>query len=109
MRLTVNPQLVLIDGRFCPNVPYHTQAIIKGDQTESAISAASIVAKVVRDQQMQFYDQHYPGYGFAQHKGYPTRLHMEALKKRGVTIIHRRSYQPVRDLLIKDVSGQSAS
>jgi len=98
--LSPAPALALIDGNRCPEgLPCPAQAIIKGDQTVAAISAASILAKVVRDAEMVELDQCYPGYGFAGHKGYPTRSHVEALQTLGVTPIHRRSFAPVRKVL----------
>lgn len=100
-QLPVQPHQVLVDGRHCPQLPYPAQAIIKGDQTVAAISAASIIAKVARDQEMCAWEQSYPGYGFAQHKGYPTSAHLQALKQLGVTPLHRRSFAPVRLCLAK--------
>ncbi len=96
VQLSVVPKLALIDGKHCPLLPCPTQAIIKGDQTVPAISAASILAKVTRDQEMCELDKLYPGYGFAIHKGYPTRAHQQALQRLGVSPIHRRSFAPVR-------------
>jgi len=93
--LKVAPQRVLVDGNHCPEFPCPAEAIIKGDQKEAAISAASIVAKVLRDRFMHFLDQRYPEYGFAKHKGYPTAAHVDALKQFGVSRVHRRSYGPV--------------
>ncbi|MGB5177893.1 MAG: ribonuclease HII [Gammaproteobacteria bacterium] len=89
----------LIDGNRCPQLACPARAIIKGDSRVAAISAASIVAKVTRDREMQALDEMYPGYGLAQHKGYPSKLHIEALQLLGVTPVHRRSYAPVRKLL----------
>lgn len=95
--LTLLPQLVLVDGNKCPKLNCQTTAIIKGDQTVSAISAASILAKVARDKEMILLDQQYPGYGFAAHKGYGTKLHLTALNKFGPSPIHRVSFAPVRN------------
>jgi ribonuclease HII len=95
--LSLAPELVLIDGNRCPQLNCETQAIIKGDQTVPAISAASILAKVARDQEMILLDQQYPGYGFAIHKGYGTQQHLLALKKLGASPIHRRSFAPVKN------------
>ena len=97
--LTVAPQLVLVDGDHCPKLDFQVTAIIRGDQTVPAISAASILAKVSRDLEMIAMDQLYPGYGFAQHKGYPTRQHLQALAKQGICAIHRRSFGPVQRYL----------
>jgi len=97
--LTIEPELVLVDGIHCPDVNCNVDAIIKGDSKIPAISAASIIAKVVRDNEMIVLDSQFPGYGFSQHKGYPTRMHIEALKELGVTSIHRKSFAPVKKLL----------
>lgn len=95
LALSVAPTLVLIDGNQAPTLTYETRTIVQGDLTEPAISAASILAKVTRDREMIALDQQYPGYGFAKHKGYPTKDHFTALEKYGITVIHRRSYAPV--------------
>lgn len=97
--LTVLPQHVMVDGKFCPKINFSIEAIIGGDRTIPAISAASILAKVIRDREMVEYDKEYPEYGFAAHKGYGTAQHLLALKKYGVTPIHRRSFAPVKSLL----------
>jgi ribonuclease HII len=97
--LQLEPELVLIDGNRCPALEYPAQAIIKGDALVPAISAASIIAKVSRDQEMRGLDVEFPGYGLASHKGYPSKTHLEALNSLGVTPIHRRSYAPVRRVL----------
>jgi ribonuclease HII len=89
----------LIDGNRCPDLSCTAQAIIKGDSKVQAISAASIVAKVTRDREMLELDRCYPGYGLAQHKGYPSKAHIEALESLGVTPVHRRSYAPVRRII----------
>ncbi len=94
--LTQIPSLVLVDGKHSPKLDYPTQAIIKGDQKIASISAASILAKVHRDAEMRLLDVQYPGYGFAQHKGYGTKQHLFALAALGPTMIHRRSFAPVR-------------
>lgn len=80
-------------------VPIPHQAIIRGDTLSETIAAASILAKVTRDRWMQAQSERYPGYGFDQHKGYPTPGHLAALKTLGVTPIHRKSFQPVKDML----------
>jgi ribonuclease HII len=93
------PGRVLVDGTHCPRMDCPVEAIIGGDGTVAAISAASIIAKVTRDREMVELDRCYPGYGLAKHKGYPSREHLEALQRLGVTPLHRRSYAPVRKLL----------
>lgn len=99
--LTIQPQLVLVDGNKLPKLAIPAQAIVKGDSLVAEISAASILAKVARDQEMALLDQQYPHYGFAQHKGYPTALHLEKLSEYGVLPQHRRSFAPVRKLIEK--------
>ena len=98
-RLGEWPSKALIDGNHCPILPIASEAIIKGDAKEPAISAASIIAKVTRDQQMQALHTQYPQYGFNQHMGYPTEVHMQALKQYGPCEEHRRTFAPVRDLI----------
>jgi len=93
------PGMVLIDGNRCPILACPARAIVGGDGTEPAISAASIIAKVARDREMTELAARYPEYGFANHKGYPTAAHLKALSQHGVTPIHRRSFAPVRKLL----------
>lgn len=99
LQLDPSPQYVVVDGKFCPKLELPCQAIIKGDSKIPAISAASILAKVQRDQEMLQLDQQYPQYGFAQHKGYPTKQHLLALQTHGVSPVHRRTYAPVKALL----------
>lgn len=99
MGLSVAPEQVLVDGNRCPQLDYPVKAIVKGDALVPAISAASILAKVVRDREMIELDKVYPGYGLAGHKGYPTAAHIKALKELGPTDIHRRSFGPVKKLL----------
>lgn len=94
--LSPAPEHVLIDGNRCPQLSCTAEAIIKGDGLVPAISAASIIAKVSRDNEMVELDAQYPGYGLAGHKGYPTKSHRDALIELGVTPIHRRSFGPVR-------------
>ena len=94
-QLKLTPELILIDGNACPKLSIPAEAIVSGDLLEPAISAASIVAKVLRDRWMCYLDKKYPQYGFARHKGYPTPEHLEALRKNGPTRIHRRSFAPV--------------
>ena len=97
--LAIAPQLVLVDGDHCPELDCQVTAIVRGDQTVPAISAASILAKVSRDLEMIAMDRLYPCYGFAQHKGYPTRQHLQALAAHGICAIHRRSFGPVQRYL----------
>jgi ribonuclease HII len=97
--LDPQPDYALIDGNRCPQLGCPAEAVIKGDARIAAISAASIIAKVARDQEMREMDACYPGYGLAGHKGYPSKAHLEALQRLGVTPIHRRSFGPVRRLL----------
>jgi ribonuclease HII len=94
--LCVMPRLALIDGNRCPQLSVPTAAVVKGDSQVPAIAAASILAKVSRDREMQTMDLLYPGYGLAAHKGYPTAEHLDALTRLGPTRIHRRSFAPVR-------------
>ena len=97
--LSTQPTLVLVDGNRLPKWPYEARAIVKGDLTEPSIGAASILAKVQRDAEMLALHEHYPAYGFDQHKGYPTKAHLAALESIGVSPVHRRSFGPVRRLL----------
>lgn len=97
--LHVQPEHVLVDGNKLPRWRYSSEAVVQGDDRVPAIAAASIIAKVTRDREMVALDALYPGYGLAQHKGYPTKLHVAALQQLGVTPIHRRSFGPVRELL----------
>ena len=99
--LSVQPSLVLVDGNHLPRWSYEARAIVKGDLSEPAISAASIVAKVTRDSEMVILDDLYPGYGFAAHKGYPTKAHLAALASLGVSPVHRQSFGPVKRLLAR--------
>jgi ribonuclease HII len=97
--LNIMPKIVVVDGQYTPDIEHEKIAIIKGDSLVPAISAASIIAKVARDNEMIKFDEIYPGYGFLSHKGYPTKQHIEALKTMGITDIHRRSFAPVAKYL----------
>lgn len=97
----LNPAYAFIDGNMIPNTHIPCEAIIKGDDLVPAISAASIIAKVTRDNYMKSLDNEYPKYGFGIHKGYGTKAHLEAVKKYGVTPFHRKTFAPIRDILIQ--------
>jgi ribonuclease HII len=97
--LAVRPVRVLVDGNRCPDLDCETRAVIGGDGSVLSIGAASILAKVARDRLMCELDLRFPGYGFAGHKGYPTRSHIEALRRLGPCTEHRRSFGPVRNLI----------
>ncbi|OOS00176.1 ribonuclease HII [Haemophilus paracuniculus] len=98
--LAIQPDFVLIDGnRIPPQLGIAAQAVVKGDSLVPEISAASILAKVARDQEMDELHAQFPEYGFAQHKGYPTALHLEKLAQFGATPFHRKSFAPVRKVL----------
>ena len=94
------PEHVLVDGNRLPRWRYVSEAIVQGDGRVPAIAAASIIAKVTRDREMVALDAVYPGYGFAKHKGYGTKMHLTALQSLGATPIHRRSFAPVRELFV---------
>jgi len=91
------PDAVLSDGFRIPELTTYNEAIIKGDQKSRSIAAASIVAKVFRDSLMREYEAQFPGYGFAKHKGYGTKMHCDALSKFGPCSIHRMTFAPVRE------------
>ncbi|ENX05165.1 ribonuclease HII [Acinetobacter courvalinii] len=98
--LHTQPLKVIVDGNQIPKgITIACEAIVRGDASHAEISAASILAKVTRDRQMQVLDQQYPDYGFAKHKGYPTKAHFEAIAAHGVIDQHRRSYGPVKKAL----------
>jgi len=99
-QLPVLPELLLIDGRNAiPGCPLPQRTLVDGDAQDERIAAASIVAKVVRDRLMREYDRLYPGYGFAQHKGYATPLHLRQLQRLGPSPIHRRTFEPIASLI----------
>lgn len=97
--LTLQPEMVRVDGKFAPSVSVPTETIIGGDASQMCIAAASVLAKVSRDRQLVCLEQRYPGYGFARHKGYGTKAHLAALQHLGATPEHRKSYAPVRAVL----------
>ncbi len=97
--LAVTPDYALIDGNQMPRLPMPGRAIVSGDALEPAISAASILAKTVRDALMRAFDREHPGYGFAQHMGYATPEHLDCLQRLGPCVLHRRSFAPVRGLI----------
>ena len=99
--LSIQPDFTLVDGNRIPDLPMPAQAVVKGDSLVAEISAASILAKVARDQEMDELDKQFPDYGFAKHKGYPTKLHFEMLEKFGATPFHRKSFAPVAKVLGK--------
>jgi ribonuclease HII len=103
--LTVQPEYVLVDGNRLPRWDYASEPVVKGDSKVAEIAAASILAKVQRDSELVVLDQRYPGYGLARHKGYPTPQHLQALRQLGVTPVHRRTFGPVRELLLASPEG----
>lgn len=103
--LTMQPEFVYVDGNRLPRWRYASEAVVKGDSTIASIAAASIVAKVTRDRELVALDARYPGYGLAQHKGYPTPFHLEALRQLGPCKIHRRSFAPVAQALLQQGVG----
>ena len=94
--LNIAVNFVIVDGNRIPNLACEAEWLIKGDSKSDAIKAASIIAKVARDNEMKRLDRIYPEYGLAQHKGYPTRAHLESLKRHGPSPIHRLSFSPCR-------------
>ncbi len=90
--LAVRPALALIDGNRAPALDMEARTVVKGDATSASIAAASILAKVTRDRYMRALDERYPQYGFARHKGYPTRAHYEAIERYGICEEHRKSF-----------------
>ena len=100
------PEEVLVDGNRCPALPCPVRAVVRGDSSIAAISAASILAKVARDREMIEMDRRYPEYGFARHKGYGTRAHLDALLRFGPSPIHRLGFAPVKSSLIRNALGR---
>lgn len=99
-QLSVKPEWVKVDGNFYPDILIPGETIVRGDCLVKEISAASILAKVARDDEMSVLNQLYPGYGFLQHKGYPTKHHLKQLQNLGVTEQHRKSFSPVQKQLL---------
>jgi len=97
--LDICPEYVAVDGNRMPPWNYNGETVVKGDDKVPAISAASILAKVCRDGEMIAFDDEYPGYGFAAHKGYGTKQHMKAIQQLGPSPIHRQSFEPVKSIL----------
>lgn len=103
LALIPSPELALIDGNRCPDLPCSARAIVKGDSLEPAISAASILAKTERDKEMEKLADIYPMYGFDRHAGYPTPEHLAALASHGPCPLHRRSFGPVKSILTNKI------
>ena len=97
--LHIQPDFVLIDGNKIPALPMAALAVVKGDLRVDEISAASIIAKVTRDREMEILDAEFPQYGFAKHKGYPTKAHFAALEQYGAIEQHRKTFKPVKRVL----------
>jgi len=97
--LSLPPAYLLVDGIFTTPAPMPQEAVKKGDSRSISIAAASIIAKVTRDRMMADYDRKYPQYGFAGHKGYPTKRHREAIRRHGVSPIHRKTFRGVKEHL----------
>ena len=97
--LAIPPEYVLVDGNRCPKWHWPSEPVIKGDSRVAEISAASILAKVTRDREMEELEERYPGYELGKHKGYPTPVHLEALRRLGATPEHRRSFRPVQQVI----------
>jgi len=100
--LSVKPDYALVDGLYYPDIACPGEAMVQGDARVSAISAASIIAKVYRDAEMHSLEQIFPGYEFARHKGYPTAIHLQKLHLMGITELHRKTFAPVRKYLFHE-------
>lgn len=101
-KLSIKPDKVLVDGHMIPKMDILAEAVVGGDKLIAEISAASIIAKVTRDQLMLKLDETYPEYGFKSHKGYPTKAHREALETHGPSPIHRKTFAPIKDMLANE-------
>ncbi len=106
MALTLKPDFARVDGKFYPDLPCKGETVVQGDSLFNEISAASILAKVSRDDEMLMLAQLYPGYAFDQHKGYPTRYHLQCLQQQGVTPHYRKTFSPVARLLKESLTNQ---
>jgi ribonuclease HII len=95
--LSLQPDFIYVDGQHCPDWSYQSTAVVSGDSRLQCVAAASVLAKVTRDREMIVLDTQYPGYGFARHKGYPTKEHLQSLARLGPCTIHRRSFRPVAE------------
>ncbi len=102
------PDWVKVDGTFYPDITSPGETIIQGDSLVAEISAASILAKVARDDEMNALDAMYPGYEFYRHKGYPTQFHLQQLRHLGITEQHRKSFSPVKKQMALDLEAQLA-
>lgn len=98
-QLKIRPDFIIVDGNRLPELDTPAEAIVQGDSLIAEISAASIIAKVARDEEMQILDRIYPGYHFSIHKAYPTQLHQQALQQLGISPQHRTSFAPVKKLI----------
>ena len=97
--LKILPEIALVDGNKAPSLKgIEVFTIIRGDQKEPCIAAASIIAKVARDERLMALDHIYPNWGFKRHKGYGTKIHIEAIKKYGITPLHRKSFEPIKSM-----------
>ncbi|WP_371372720.1 ribonuclease HII [Thalassotalea aquiviva] len=103
--LPITPEYVLVDGNRCPDFGIACESVVKGDGRVAEIGAASIIAKVARDQEMIELDAQHPEYGFAQHKGYPTKAHLEVIQRLGVLKQYRKSFKPVANILALQAKG----
>lgn len=105
VKLQVTPARVLVDGNQSPRVKFPVTTIVRGDSLVPEISAASILAKTARDAEMMVLHRRFPQYGFDQHKGYSTEQHLAALKIHGASVVHRRSFAPVRERMSNENPG----
>lgn len=103
--LDVVPEFAIVDGLYVPDLPCPGRAVVRADAQIPAVSAASVLAKVARDEEMQAWDEVYPEYGFASHKGYGTARHLAALSRHGACPLHRQSFAPVRSAAGRRTEG----